>query len=208
MNQVVLLIGEVKITHHIYDIIIYRCQNCFDWACFNHLLDAHLEMELKECGKKAACMFQTKPQDVVKLRLEKETSNGWSQGPWLEPCCCILTQLIFALMSGDDIICCDKCTSFPSSTWYAAATAWSMHCVRLFYHPRNYSQSSSFFSFFLNTGVWRELDDSTAHLELIRATAINAFHFFLGVYLYVEGLGSTVPCRGSRVTIFLFLYFF
>ena len=51
------------------------------------------------------------------------------------------------------------------------------------------------------------MDDSTAHLELIRATAINAFHFFLGVYLYVEGLGSTVPCRGSRVTIFLFLLF-
>ena len=59
----------------------------YDWACFNHLLDAHLEMELKECGKKAASMFQTKPQDVVKLRLEKETSNEWSQGPWLEPCC-------------------------------------------------------------------------------------------------------------------------
>ena len=52
------------------------------------------------------------------------------------------------------------------------------------------------------------MDDSTAHLELIRATAINAFHFFLGVYLYVEGLGSTVPCRGSRVTIFFFYYFF
>ena len=52
------------------------------------------------------------------------------------------------------------------------------------------------------------MDDSTAHLELIRATAINAFHFFLGVYLYVEGLGSTVPCRGSRVTIFFFIIFF
>ena len=52
-------------------------------------------------------MFQTKPHDVVKLSLEKETSNGWSQGPWLEPCCCILPhQLIFALMSGDNIISC------------------------------------------------------------------------------------------------------
>ena len=51
------------------------------------------------------------------------------------------------------------------------------------------------------------MDDSTAHLELIPATAINAFHFFLGVYLYVEGPGSTVPCRGSRVTIFFFLFF-
>ena len=54
------------------------------------------------------------------------------------------------------------------------------------------------------------MDDSTAHLELIPATAINAFHFFLGVYLSVEGLGSRVDGSLSRVegnNFFIFIFF-
>lgn len=48
--------------------MIDQCQNCLDWARFNHFVDAHLEMELEDVGKIS--------MHVSDKRLERETRSA------------------------------------------------------------------------------------------------------------------------------------